>query len=542
MEFPNILVINLDDRPERWDGIQKSFDGWPSLERVSAVKASPGWKGCAKSHIKCIKIAKERGYPWVLILEDDCEVKADSLERFRELLPYLWEMKSAWDIFLGGCTNAHAIKLITRSPPILQMTGLCAHFYICNSTVYDTIIEQYKPSNEANIVEIDLYYKNTLRLFSTTPHLAIQKPGKSDNEEEDVNYTPHFTNAEAKLNKFLASQKAVEGFTINHADQRIAVNFIIASVAFVILFICTNQRRRRVLYSLLVFLIVLGIVLRYVYIHEGFGDTVRAKGFILTLIGGLGNQLFVYAGALSLKNKFGVPVYLLQDAASAKKHSKTDYRDYMKDMIAIDDSEEIVRSAKKFTFSDPGPYTDYNVNEIPVGEDVYILFEHLHFQNFRTIVNVIPSIKASLIPLLKAKYGAPTIDGSSTAFIHVRHGDYLTTKHNNIGVAVPNEYYISGLEILNNSDDITTIYVFSDDIEWCKKQSWNTNKDLVYFDDPDELKTLYMMSQCWAGAVISNSTFSLWGTLLGSYEKTDIIVYPTSEYFVKNLPTSWIKI
>jgi GR25 family glycosyltransferase involved in LPS biosynthesis len=60
MEFPSTLVINLDKRVDRWNEIQRMFGEWPSLERVSAVEETPGWKGCAKSHIKSINLAKQR--------------------------------------------------------------------------------------------------------------------------------------------------------------------------------------------------------------------------------------------------------------------------------------------------------------------------------------------------------------------------------------------------------------------------------------------------------------------------------------------------
>ena len=241
--IPNILVINLDDRPKRWAEVKESFKGWPNLERVSAVKESPGWKGCAKSHVKCLKIAKDRGYPWVLVLEDDCEVKPDSFGRFHELLPVLWSKRAEWDVFLGGCTQINIIRQVERSPPIFKVQGQTTHFCLYNSNVYDTIIGQYEVIGDTNTLQIDLYYKKYLRLFCTTPHLALQRPGTSDIEDEDVDYRKYFMNAEAILKHYMESQLVLEGFSIS--DQRLTVNFIIASVALVILLTCMNQRRRR---------------------------------------------------------------------------------------------------------------------------------------------------------------------------------------------------------------------------------------------------------------------------------------------------------
>jgi len=99
-----ILVINLSERKDRWKEIQKTFEEkWPGvyLERIDAVKASPGWIGCLRSHKKAVQIAKKRKYPYVLVLEDDCLPADDSFERFQEILPLL-EKRNDWDIFSGG--------------------------------------------------------------------------------------------------------------------------------------------------------------------------------------------------------------------------------------------------------------------------------------------------------------------------------------------------------------------------------------------------------------------------------------------------------
>ena len=250
--------------------------------------------------------------------------------------------------------------------------------------------------------------------------------------------------------------------------------------------------------------------------------------------------MFIYAAALTFKKKFNVDVFLLDDP-STKKHSKYDYREFMKGTIPIQNSDERVIHATKFRFSNSKDAKGfYNDEEIPVDKDVYLLFGPHHFQNFQKIKDIIPDVKDTLNSLFSYKYGESIIERNSTAFIHVRRGDYLTFKPSD-NVLLSMEYYNKGLDILNTNTAITTIYIFSDDISWCREQAWNTSKSLVFFDEPDELKTLYTMSQCWAGAVISNSTFSCWGAFLGAYERAETIVYP-SKAFISSLPDSWIKI
>jgi GR25 family glycosyltransferase involved in LPS biosynthesis len=70
-ELPK-FVVNLDHRPENMSQIQEemSYIGW-SYERFSAVNRN-SYMGCTLSHLECIKIAKDRGYKRVMVIEDDC--------------------------------------------------------------------------------------------------------------------------------------------------------------------------------------------------------------------------------------------------------------------------------------------------------------------------------------------------------------------------------------------------------------------------------------------------------------------------------------
>jgi hypothetical protein len=150
-------------------------------------------------------------------------------------------------------------------------------------------------------------------------------------------------------------------------------------------------------------------------------------------------------------------------------------------------------------------------------------------------------VKQELTDHLSEEYKDVVIDKPSSAFIHVRRGDY--TKEANGAFALNMEYDESALSELNKVDAIKTIYIFSDDIKWCKEQKWDTPKRIQYIDEPDELKTLYMMSQCEGGAVIANSTFSSWGAFLGPYTSSAPVIYPSKWLFNGNLslPTEWIR-
>jgi hypothetical protein len=194
MQFPPTLVINLEDRPEKWQQTQISFQSFPvPLERLDAVRKSPGWKGCAASHFKAIELAKQHGYEWVLILEDDAELSYGGYERFMELLPLLYARRAEWDIFLGGATFVDRVRQVSITPPVYQAGAYTTHFCLIHNGAYDKILSNYVDG------PIDVYYKENMRLWMTNPHIATQRPGPSDIEQGVSNYTCLFDEASRKL-------------------------------------------------------------------------------------------------------------------------------------------------------------------------------------------------------------------------------------------------------------------------------------------------------------------------------------------------------
>jgi glycosyl transferase family 25 len=219
MEFPPTLVINLDDRKDRWEGIQASFAKWPvKLERVPAIKENPGWKGCYNSHKKCIQIAKERNYPWVLLLEDDCRLYENSSERFQKILSSLWEKRDTWEFFNGGPTFIDKIQKIQNDPPLFKLEGYATHFCLFNQSVYDKIINFPEK-------QIDALYRENLSMICTRPHIAFQDLGKSDILDTDVDYSGMLTSSNDALEK--------EGFQ-NKEEDEFSIKFIMLCITIVL--------------------------------------------------------------------------------------------------------------------------------------------------------------------------------------------------------------------------------------------------------------------------------------------------------------------
>jgi hypothetical protein len=228
MDIPPILVINLEERKDRWVSIQNAFQDWHvPLERVEAVRMKPGWKGCTLSHKKCIQIAKDRKYPWVLILEDDCLPEPDCRQRFQALLPSLWARRSEWDIFNGGISYLWEARVIQEEPPLLKASGWATQFILIHEGSYDHLLDAVDDS-----VKIDVYYTDHERTYCTVPHLAIQTPGVSDITDNETDYVDNFKRSEETLltklflYKWDFIPKTVAGFLVAGAAVGLAMRFL----------------------------------------------------------------------------------------------------------------------------------------------------------------------------------------------------------------------------------------------------------------------------------------------------------------------------
>jgi hypothetical protein len=152
MKFNEIpkFVINLDRRPDRMESITKEMEylGW-EFERFSAIDTN-SYMGITKSTLEVIKIAKERNYPRVMIIEDDCGVMPyakDLLQKIEEECPDL-----EFAMMNLGPTQNRPINISEKSGLLLDMTNLPeapeeargifgANMVIYDQSIYDTMFD-----------------------------------------------------------------------------------------------------------------------------------------------------------------------------------------------------------------------------------------------------------------------------------------------------------------------------------------------------------------------------------------------------------------
>lgn len=192
-----IFYINLDKRTDRKDEMEAELKRMDlSAERFCAIEHPPpnGIVGCGKSHLQVLKIARERGYKNVLILEDDF-VFIVTKEEFEASLSQLFDTNTDFDV----CFISYNLLEEQESKiPFLKRAKFSntASGYIVNSNYYDKFIELYEwsvPLLEStgqhwiyanDQVWRDLQEKD--KWYCIIPRLGIQSDGFSDNSQKFI--------------------------------------------------------------------------------------------------------------------------------------------------------------------------------------------------------------------------------------------------------------------------------------------------------------------------------------------------------------------
>jgi len=144
-----IIYINLDRRTDRREHIESQFrqSNISNYERFSAIERPPGQGivGCGYSHLEVLRLARERKYPNILIMEDDFEFMV-SPEEFICQLQLFFESPAGknYDVCMLGY-NLHEMSECPETPWVHRVRyAQTASAYIVHSRYYDSLIELYE--------------------------------------------------------------------------------------------------------------------------------------------------------------------------------------------------------------------------------------------------------------------------------------------------------------------------------------------------------------------------------------------------------------
>jgi len=142
MDIDKIIYINLKKRIDRKEHIEKQLDDFGlSYERFDAFEI-PGGVGCMKSHLEVLKLAKQRDYNNILILEDDFTFLV-SKEEFEEQLKKFFQLKIDYDVLFLSY-SIELFELLDNNIVNKVIYSTTASGYIVNKNYYDTLINLYE--------------------------------------------------------------------------------------------------------------------------------------------------------------------------------------------------------------------------------------------------------------------------------------------------------------------------------------------------------------------------------------------------------------
>ena len=194
------FYINLEHRKERDLITRQELKklGIKKPNRFNAITHEIPLVGCALSHIACLEKAKELGWDYVIMFEDDIKIEGKNslLSKFNKYI------KMDFDVLYLGCWNYLPPEKINNDLSKI-VRAVCNHAYIVKQHYYDTFLQNLKEGVEwklkedirdNNIDEYNYKLQEKDNWYCITPIHITQRDGWSDNFNEVRNYSERIKN------------------------------------------------------------------------------------------------------------------------------------------------------------------------------------------------------------------------------------------------------------------------------------------------------------------------------------------------------------
>lgn len=291
---------------------------------------------------------------------------------------------------------------------------------------------------------------------------------------------------------------------------------------------------------------------------------------VVRLFGGLGNQMFQYAFALSLSKAHKQPFFI-----DTREFQESCNRDTLRffELNKYNISAQVIlkerlssyklarhpllyrifrKLAKKLPFGFLGYYREQNfsydnsiLKTISTGYIDGHWQSYKYFENFRT--EIVLQFRPQHLDNQNQKI-ANQISTSNAVSLHVRRGDYITNQHakQHHGSCTLDYYYNAIKKLEKNTSDLH-FFLFSDDPKWVQ-ENLKINHPLTIMDFNGAKNAhldMFLMTFC-KYHIIANSSFSWWGAWLSN--SPDKKVYAPKNWFNSGqstddlIPEEWERI
>lgn len=287
---------------------------------------------------------------------------------------------------------------------------------------------------------------------------------------------------------------------------------------------------------------------------------------VVNIAGGLGNQMFQYAFALSIKHHYPNDIVYI-DTHHYKGYGL--HNGYELNKVFLNIEIPIAPIPKVRAVSRYIPH--YKVSRVVrkllpprksefvekcnyvFDPEVYKIDGDCYFEGYWQAEGYFAPVKAEIqqaftfpIPNFYNQTLLDAMKNTHCVGIHIRRGDYLNEPEF-MGICDLN-YYRQAIQMVLSSKRECAFYIFSNDIEWCKhhiaplivshkvEYVVGNTKENSFWD-------MFLMSQC-DELIIANSSFSWWGAYLNTCAER--IIAP-KQWVNRNQPievwdASWIRI
>lgn len=289
------------------------------------------------------------------------------------------------------------------------------------------------------------------------------------------------------------------------------------------------------------------------------------SGITVTPVGGLGNQLFIYALGYALSSRLGCELFI--DRSWFATQSLRNYELTTFASVGVELPEKYwqtggSRSRKPLAIlsQELRRLSGTALREQGFGFDERILSAGPgvrltgYFQSHKYFSSVQDSLRKQIRTISR-----PSVWYSRTkelldsvgpwVAVHVRRGDYLNRGTRDVHGILERTYYLAALEIVDQIVPGLVPIVFSDEPELASQMLANDVPAAIFIENSafsKPIETINLMAQSQA-VVMANSSFSWWGGWLGDGGNRPVIGprpwFDTSEHDERHLfPSRWISL
>lgn len=242
---------------------------------------------------------------------------------------------------------------------------------------------------------------------------------------------------------------------------------------------------------------------------------------IVKLYGGLGNQMFQYATGVALSKSLRTNLYLDLGWFEEIKNSKgATRRVYELDGLGIQPRAFSFFDRLDYRFHPPLIFKEHSLLYQPEFKALKgnVLLDgywqsYKYFEDYRRDVLRVYNLSTSRSSVNQKLLSA--IESSNSISIHVRRGDYTQKAGRSYHGLMPISYYRRAISIMRRSITKPSLFVFSDDIKWCK-DNVRFGLPTAYIDNNGPNKgvdDMKLMAACRHN-IIANSSFGWWAAWL----------------------------